>query len=120
VKILNDAINWHKNENLTLRIFIRFCPHKNNSNIGLSDKDQEFLDKLKLQDFIEKEKSKSPTPPSNPSGSFTNYKKLALEIHLIDKDRSQYYDFSKRTQPGHSTTCNKLNMHSHTKNFNKI
>jgi hypothetical protein len=42
-----------------------------------------------------------------------------VEISPFDIDRSQYQDFSERTHPGPSTTYNKPNMHSHTKNFNK-
>jgi hypothetical protein len=120
VKNLDDAIAQAKNGNPTLRKFIRFCPHEDNPNIGLSDNDQELLDKLKIPDFMEKEKSKSPTPPLNLSGSPNNYKKSIVEIPPIDIDRLQYQDFSKRTQPGLSTTPNKPNTRSHTKNFNKF
>jgi hypothetical protein len=70
VKNLDDAIDQAENRNPILRKFIRFYLHEDNPNIGLSDKDQELLDKLKLPDFMEKEKSKSPTPPSNPSEVF--------------------------------------------------
>jgi hypothetical protein len=69
--------------------FICFHPHHDNPNIGLSNKDQELQDKLKIPDFIEKKKLNSPTPPSNPSGSSTNYKKPAVEIPPVDIDRSQ-------------------------------
>jgi hypothetical protein len=117
---LDDAIAWAENGNPTLRKFIRFRPHEDNPNISLSDKDQELLDKLKIPDFMEKEKSKSPTLPPNPSGSSTNYKKPTVEIPPIDIDRSQYQDFSERTQPGPSSTSNTPNTHSHTKNFNKF
>jgi hypothetical protein len=120
VNNLDDAIARAENGNPTLCKFIRFRPHKDNPNIGHSDKDQELLDKLKILDFMEKEKSKSPTPPPNPSGSSTNHKKPTVEIPPINIDRSQYQDFSERTQPGPSTTSNKLNMRSHTKNFNKF
>jgi hypothetical protein len=60
-KNLDDASAQAKNGNPTLCKFIPFCPHDNNLNIGHSDKDQELLDKLKLLDFMEQEKSKSPT-----------------------------------------------------------
>jgi hypothetical protein len=120
VKNLDDAIVRAKNGNPTLRKFIRFRPHEDNTNIGVSDKDQELLDKLKLPDFKEKEKSKSPTPPPNPCGSSTNFKKPTVEIPPVDIDRSQYQDFSEKTQPGPSTTSNKPNTRSHTKNFNKF
>jgi hypothetical protein len=120
VKNLDDTIAQAKNGNPTLCKFIHFCPYEDNSNIGLSDKDQELLDKLKILDFMEKEKSKSPTPPPNPSRSSTNYKKPSVEIPPIDIDRSQYQDFSEKTQPGPSTTSNKPNKCSQTKNFNKF
>jgi hypothetical protein len=77
--------------NAILRKFIRFYPHIANLNISLSDEDQKHLDKLKFPDFIiEKEKSKFPTPPSNPSRDSTNYKSAAVEIPSINIDRSQY------------------------------
>jgi hypothetical protein len=57
VKNLDDAIARAENGNPTLRKFIRFCLHKDNLNIGVSEKDQELLDKLKIPDFMEKEKS---------------------------------------------------------------
>jgi hypothetical protein len=47
VKNPDDAIDLAKNENPTLHKFIRFRPHEDNLNIGLSDTDQELLDKLK-------------------------------------------------------------------------
>jgi hypothetical protein len=112
VKNLNDAIARAEDGNSTLHKFIRFCPHEDNPNIGLFDKDQELLDKLKIPNFMVKEKSKSSTPTPNPSGSSTNYKKLTVEIPPIDIDRSQYQDFSERTQPGPSTTSNKPNTRS--------
>jgi hypothetical protein len=74
VKTLNDAIDQAENRNPILHKFIHFCLLKDNPNISLSDRDQELLDKLKLPDFIEKQKSKSPTLPSNPSRSSMNYK----------------------------------------------
>jgi hypothetical protein len=120
VKNLDNGIARAKNRNPKLCKFIRFCLHEDNPNIGLSDKDQELLDKLKIPDFIEKKKSQSPLPPPNPSQSSTNYKKPTMEIRPVDLNRSQYQDFSARTQPGPSTTSNKPNMHSHTKNFNKF
>jgi hypothetical protein len=120
VKNLNDSIDRAENRNSTLRKFICFCPHEDHSNIGLSDKDQELLDKLKLSDFMEKEKSKCRTPPLNPSRSSTNYTKPSVEISSVDIDRSQYQDFFERTQPGPSTTSNKPNLYSHTKNFDKF
>jgi hypothetical protein len=67
---------------------------------------------------MEKEKSKSLIP--NPSGSSMNYKKPTVEIPPIDIDQSQYQDFSERIQPGPSTTSNKSNTCSHTKNFDKF
>jgi hypothetical protein len=84
VKNLDDVIARGENGNPTLRKFICFRLHENNLNIGLSDKDQELLDKLKIPDFMEKETSKSPTPPPNPSGSSTNYKKPTVEIPPVD------------------------------------
>jgi hypothetical protein len=120
VKNLDDAIDRAKNGNPTLQKFIRFLLHEDNPNIGLSDKDQELLDKLKILDFMEKEKSYSLPPLPNPSRSWTNYKKPAVKIPPIDIDRSQYQDFSQRTQPGPSTTSNKPTGHSHTKNFDKF
>jgi hypothetical protein len=120
MKNLDDAIDRAENGNPTLRQFIHFRSHEDNPNIGLSDQDQKLLDKLKLLDFIENEKSKSPTPPPNPSASSMNYKKTTVEIPAVDIDRSQYQDFSERTQPGPSTTSNKPNICSHTKNFDKF
>jgi hypothetical protein len=106
VKILDNAIAGAENGNPTIPKCIRFCPHEKNPNIGLSDQDQELLDKLTLPDFMQKETSKSPTIAPNPSGSSTNYTKSTVEIPPIDIERSQYQDFSERTQPGASTTSN--------------
>jgi hypothetical protein len=86
VNNLDNAIDWAKNGNPILRKFIRIFPHEDNPNIGLSDNDQELLDKLNILDFIEKEKSKSPTRPPNPSGSSTNYKIPTMEIPPVDID----------------------------------
>jgi hypothetical protein len=69
---------------------------------------------------MDKEKSKSPTLPPNPSRSSTSYKKPTVEILSDHIDRSQYQAFFDRTQPGPSTTSNKANTHSHTKNFDKF
>jgi hypothetical protein len=88
--------------------------------MGLSDKDQELLDKLKLLDFIEEEKSKSSTATPNPSGSSMNYMNPAWEIPPVDIDRSQYTNFSTRPQPRPSSTSNKCNICVHIKNFNKF
>jgi hypothetical protein len=88
VKNLNDAIDRAENRTLILCKFYHFCSHENNPNIDLSDKDQESLDRLKLLDFMEKVKSKSPTRPSNPTESFTNYIKHIAEISSIEIDRS--------------------------------
>jgi hypothetical protein len=84
VKNLDDAIARAENRNPTHRKFIRFCPHKDTPSIGLSDKDQELLDKLKIPDVMEKEKLKSPPPPPNSSWSSTNYKKPTVEIPPIN------------------------------------
>jgi hypothetical protein len=97
VKNLDNAIDRAENGNRTLRKFIRFRPYEDNPNIGLPDNDQELLDKLKLPDFIENEKSKFPNPPPNPSRSSTNYKKPTVEIPPVDIDRSQYQNLSERT-----------------------
>jgi hypothetical protein len=120
VKNLDDAINLAENANPTPHKFIHLHPHEDNPNIRLSDKDQELLDKLKIPDFMEKEKSQSPTPPPNPSSSSTNYKKPTMEIPPINIDQSQYQDFSERLQPSPSTTSNKPNTCSHTKNINQF
>jgi hypothetical protein len=85
-KNLDDRIELAENGYPTMLKFLRFCPHNHDQNIGLSDKDQELFDKLKLPDFIGKETSKSPTPPPNPSSSSIHYKKPALEIPLVDID----------------------------------
>jgi hypothetical protein len=69
VKNHDDAIAQAKNDNLTILKFIRFRPHDDNPNTGLSDKDQELLYKLKIPDVMEKEKSKSPTLPRDLCGS---------------------------------------------------
>jgi hypothetical protein len=90
VKNLDDDTVWAKNGNPILRKFIHIRPHKDNYNIGLPDKDRELLDKLKLSDFMGKEKSKSPTLPLNPSGSSMNYKKPAVKIPPVNIDQSQY------------------------------
>jgi hypothetical protein len=86
VNNLGDAIDQAKNGNPILCKFIRFPPYKDNTNIGLSDKDQELVDKLKLPDFMEKKKSTFLTLPPNPSRSSTNYKKPAVEIPSFDID----------------------------------
>jgi hypothetical protein len=88
VKNLDDAIAWTDNGNPIIRKFFRFRLHDDQFNIGLSDKDQELLDKLKIPDFIEMEKSKSPTPYLNRYSN--NYQKPTVEITSIDFDRSQY------------------------------
>jgi hypothetical protein len=90
VQNLDDAIDQAKNGHSTLCKFICCCPHEDNSNISLSDKDQELLDKSQLTNLLEKEKSIFPTSPRNPSRSFTNYKKFAAEIPSVDIDRFQY------------------------------
>jgi hypothetical protein len=69
---------------------------------------------------MEKEKSKSPTSPPNLRGSSTNYKKPTVDIPPVNINRSQYQDLSEKTQPGPSTTSNKPNKRSYTKNFNKF
>jgi hypothetical protein len=86
LKNLDNAIARPVNGNPTLRKFIRFHPHEDNPNIGLSDTDQKHLNKLKILDFMEKEKSKSPTQSPNPSRSSTNYKKPTMEITPVDID----------------------------------
>jgi hypothetical protein len=43
-----------------------------------------------------------------------------VEIPPIDIDQLQYQDFFERTQPGPSTTSNRPNTRSHTKNFDKF
>jgi hypothetical protein len=48
IKYLDDAIDRAENGNLIDHKFTRFCPHKDNPNIGVSDTDQELLDKQKL------------------------------------------------------------------------
>jgi hypothetical protein len=117
---LEVAIAWAENGNPTLYKFIRFRPYEDNTNIGLSDKDHELQHKLKIPDFMEKVKSKSPTPPPNLSGSSTNYKKPIVKIPAINIDRLQYPDCSERTQPGPSTSSNKPNTRSHIKTLNKF
>jgi hypothetical protein len=83
---LNNAIDWAKNGNPILHKFICYRPYEDKPNINLSDKDQELLDKLKLPDFMEKEKSKSPTPPSNLTGTSMNHLTTSVEIPPIDID----------------------------------
>jgi hypothetical protein len=97
VKNLDDAIDRAENGNPTLCKFIHFHPYKNNPNIGHFDKDQELLDKLKIPDFMETEKSKSLNLPPNLGRLSTNYQKPTVEIPHINIDRSQYQDFSERT-----------------------
>jgi hypothetical protein len=118
VKKLDDAIARAENGNLKLRKFIRFRPHEDNPKIGLSDIDLELSDKLKIPDFMDKEKLKSPTP--HPSRSSNNYKIPTVEIPPVDIDQSQYQDFSESIQPGPTTISNRPNMCSHTKNYNKF
>jgi hypothetical protein len=84
LKNLTEAIAPAENRDSILHKFIPFSPHEDNPNIGLSDKDQELLDKLKMPDFMVTEKSKSSTPSPNPRGSSTNYKKPIMEIPPID------------------------------------
>jgi hypothetical protein len=86
VKNLDDAIDRAKTGKLTLCKFIHFNLHKDNPNTGLFDKDQELLNKSKILDFMEMEKSKSLTPPSNLSRSSTNDKKHTIDITPIDID----------------------------------
>jgi hypothetical protein len=86
LKNLDNAIARAENGKPILCKFVRFRPQEDNPNIGLFDKDQELLDKLNILDFMEKEKSKSPTLPPNPSRSSTNYKKPTVEIPPIDID----------------------------------
>jgi hypothetical protein len=84
----DNMIDPAKNHNLTIHKFLHFHPYNDNLNIGCSDKDQELLHKLKLPNLMKKAKSKSLTPPANPSESSTNIKKLAMEIPHINLDRS--------------------------------
>jgi hypothetical protein len=88
VKNLDNALARAENAIPTIHKYIRIRPHEDNPNIGLSDKDQEPLDKSKIPDFLEKEKSQSPPPPPNRNGSSTNYKKPTVERPPIDIDRS--------------------------------
>jgi hypothetical protein len=118
VKNLDDAIDWAKNENPTLRKFIHFHPHEDNSNIGLSDKDQELLDKFKLPNFIERRNQNLQLHLQIQMGPSTHYQIPSMEIPPIDIDQSQYEDFSERTQLGPST--NKPNTHSQTNTFDKF
>jgi hypothetical protein len=90
MKYLYNSIDRGKNGNATLCKFICFHLHEDNPNIGLSDKDPESLSKLMVSDFMEKDQLTSTTPPPNPSRSFMNYKKLGLEIPLMDIYQSQY------------------------------
>jgi hypothetical protein len=83
-KNLDDTINVAKNGNLIIWKFVYFCPHNDNPNISLSDKDQELLDKVILPDFMEIEKSKSLITPSNLSRSSTHYKRSIMEIPSVD------------------------------------
>jgi hypothetical protein len=86
VKYLDDTIDRAQHRNLILLKFIRFDLHEDNPNISFPDKDQKLLDKLKVPDFMEKGKSKSSTPPPNPSDSAMNYKKPDVEIPPINID----------------------------------
>jgi hypothetical protein len=88
MKNLDNAIDQAENRNPTLCKCICFHLYEDNPNIGLSDKDQELLGKLKLLDFMVKEKSKSRTPFPNPSGSSTKYNKPAMDIPPVYTDRS--------------------------------
>jgi hypothetical protein len=120
VKNLDNAIDRAENRNPTLRKFNNFHPHDDNPNIDLSDKDQERLDKLKIPDFMEKKKSRFPTPSPNPREPSINYNKPAIEIPSVDIDQLQFQDLYKKTQPGPSTTANKPNTCSHSKIFDKF
>jgi hypothetical protein len=120
VQNLVDAFDRAENGNPTLYKFIRIRPDEDNLNLGISDKVQERLDKLIIPDFLEKEKSKSPTLPPNPGESSTNYKKSTVDISHVNIDHSQYQEFSERPQPCPSITSNKPNMRSHTMNFDKF
>jgi hypothetical protein len=46
LKNLDDTFDQAENANPILRKLICLHPHEDNPNIGLSDKDQELLDKL--------------------------------------------------------------------------
>jgi hypothetical protein len=102
------VIDWTKNGNLTMSKFLRICLNNDNPNIRLSNQDQELLDKLKLPNFIEKKKSKSPTLPPNPSSSSTNFKKPTVEIPPVDIDQAKSQDISKERQPGPSNSSQNL------------
>jgi hypothetical protein len=69
---------------------------------------------------MEKEKSKSPTPPLNLSASSINYKNLILEISPVNIDQLQYQDFSDRTKSRPFNFSNKSNICSNTRNFEKF
>jgi hypothetical protein len=91
VKNHDNMIDQAENDNPILSKVLCFHPYKDNPDIGLSDKDQELLNRLKILEFMEKENSKSPTLPPKPTGtSFSNYKKPSMEIPPIDIDQSQY------------------------------
>jgi aminopeptidase-like protein len=105
VKNLDNAIDWAENGNPTLRKVLRFCLYEDNPDIRLFNKDQELLDKLKILDFMEKEKLKFPTLSPKPAGSSSsNYKKPSVEIPAGNIDRSQYQDFSEKIQSSPSNT----------------
>jgi hypothetical protein len=118
VNNLDNIIDRADNGNPTLLKFFRLRRDEDNPNIGLSDNNQDLLDKLKIPDFMEKDKSKSLTP--HPNRFSTNYEKSTVDIPPVDIHRSQYHDFAKRTQPSPSTTSNRPNMHSPTNNFDKF
>jgi hypothetical protein len=90
VKNLDDTIARAEIRNPTICKSIHFCQYEDNPNICFSVNNQELLDKLKILDYMEKEKSKSATPPPNLTGCSTNYQKLTVEIPPIDIDRSQF------------------------------
>jgi hypothetical protein len=113
-KTRDDVIDRAKYGNPIICKYHLYHPHNDNPNFGISDKEQELFNQVKVANFIEKENSKSPTPPSNPTSSLINYKKPTIEIEPGNIDQSQYQNVPDRSQPGPSNSTNKPNTYSHT------
>jgi hypothetical protein len=83
-------INQAENNNPTLDKVLCVSLYEDNLDIRLSDKHQELQDKLKILDFMEKEKSNSPTLPLKLTRfASSNFKKPNIELPLVDIDYSQ-------------------------------
>jgi hypothetical protein len=80
MKTLDDGIDRANNVNLTLYKVLSFHYYTDDLNIRLPDKNQELLDRPNILDFIEMQKSKSPTSSLKlTKSSSSSYKKPSIE-----------------------------------------